>query len=90
MPSRHPAWSCSRDTKRRLPMRLPALSAEVSVTTFVEALTAEMVYCADPMVILPPASMFITEATVMVVAPAAAAAVSVVPANTAESLMPHA
>ncbi len=42
------------------------------------------------MVILPPASMFITEATVMVVAPAAAAAVSVVPANTAESLMPHA
>ena len=34
--------------------------------------------------ILLPTSMFITEATVMVVAPAAAAAVSVVPANTAK------
>ena len=33
MPSRHPAWSCSRDTKRRLPMRLRH-SVEVSVTTF--------------------------------------------------------
>ena len=66
------------------------MSAEVSVTTLVEALTADMVYCTDPIEILPPASILVTEATVTVVAPVFASAVRVVLANTAESLMPQA
>lgn len=49
-----------------------------------------MVYCTEPIEILPPASILVTEATVTVVAPAVAVAVSVVLANTAEFLMPQA
>lgn len=72
------------------PEATAALKAAVSVTVLLFALTAEMVYCADPMVIFPPDSMQETLATVIAVAPAVAAAVTVVGAKTDESLMPQA
>ena len=72
------------------PEAAAALNAAVSVTTLVLAFIAEMVYCADPTVIFPPASILAILATVIVVAPDAAAAVRVVGANTEESLMPQA
>ena len=67
-----------------------ALNAEVKVTTLVLVLIEEMMYCAELIVILLPASILAIELTVMVVAPTVAAAVRVVGENTDESFMPQA
>ena len=66
------------------------MRADVSVMTLVEVFTADMVYCTELIVIFPPASMLLVEATVTVVAPVVAAAASVVLAKTEESLIPQA
>jgi len=67
-----------------------AVRAVVSVTTLVLVLIEDIVYCEEPIVTLPPASIFAIEFTVTVVAPEAAAAVKVVGENTPPSLIPHA